>query len=260
MTVEVGPGTNGYIRRSGIPGNSFTACGWIKQVSDGGFAGILNYGASGSEWFGIWSGSGTNYQLDLYNSAATITNWAQATDDEWFFAALVRDNGTGNIQGFFREVADTSLTVSTAISAGAGTSPDFNFANSTFDEIFSGDYGFIKVWDAALTEAEILQESQFIRPVRFANLYAWWPCWNAQDTTNGATNGNFLDYSGNGNTGTNGSGTFLDIDDVTGANIPLIPYGLSTELALYPTAAPPAVGGPRGPLGQPLHGALGGPV
>jgi len=230
MTVEVGPGNNGFIRRSGIPGASFTACGWFKQVSDGGYAGLINYGAPSSEWFGVWSGSGTNYQLDLYNSAATVINWAQATDDQWFFLALVRDDATGNIQAFFREEGDTALTASAAIPAGVGTSPDFNICISTFDEMFSGDHGLHKVWNVPLTQAELLLESQMMRPVRYENLWAWWPCWSAQDTTNGANTGDFLDYSGNGNVATNGSGLFLNIDDVTGANVPLIPYGLDSSI------------------------------
>lgn len=51
-----------------------------------------------------------------------------------------------------------------------------------------------KAWNAELTDAEIAQEMQTLRPVRTANLWAWLPL-HALDVAGGA-----VDFSGNGRT------------------------------------------------------------
>lgn len=226
MTVEVGVVGDGYIQYTSLPAEAFTAMGWFKAVSHGNsYQGVITFGDQSVEWDGIWFPNDSSYDLALFNAAENAAWYTGVVDDEWFFACLTCSGVGGTLTAYARVESESTLTSTTQTRAGAAAPNRFNICYSTFNEIFAGDYGFIKIYDTDLSEQDVLQESYFMSPVRTQNLWAWLPCWSATDTTNGAVTGNYYDYSGNGNHGVNGSGTFREIDDILGNNIPLIEYG-----------------------------------
>lgn len=257
MTIEAPTGSSGRIRyTNAVSTGDFTACGWFKNVTpDTGWDGYIAGGIS-SQYYGIWCANGSTTQLVLLTNGGQ-TNLATLTDDEWMFLALTHDDSEANeFSAYFRAEADTSLTsVANGQSSNVGAGDDLMFMTSQFGEAVAGDVGVIKIWDRLLTESELLLESQVVRPVHYDNLWAWLPCWSATDTTDGTNTGNMYDWSGNGNHGPLNSGNWTDIDDTLGNNIPLIPYGLDSQLATLVVAGSPPAGGTI--RRHPLYGPLG---
>lgn len=232
MAIEIGTAATGNsaIQYGAIPGDTFTAMGWMKNVNGGNYQGICNFGDAGSEWDGLWFEQSSAYGIALLNGA-NRTAFFTAVEDEWFFFCLVVDASASGAEmsGYCRAIGDTTLTSDTGVARSSGANPnEFNIATSTFNEEVPGDLCYVKIWDAALTEDEILAESRFIRPIRLDNLWAFIPAWSEIDTTDGTDTGDLRDHSGNGNHGplSSDSTQWAPIDDVLGTNIPVgVAYG-----------------------------------
>lgn len=129
----------------------------------------------------------------------TGTNLSTGT---WYHLAYTSDgDSTGNgFAVYLNGVVDIS---NGARSAAASGSTMF-LANDAYDEWLYGRMAHVKVWNAALSAAEIAQEVYTIRPQRLANLWSWLPI-----IETGTARSN--EWSGSGNTWTVG-GSVVDED------------------------------------------------
>lgn len=248
MTIESGPAAARIQYANAISTGDWTACMWAKSVTpNNDFNGYI----TGGNFYGIWKNSGSNTQLILLANSGQ-SNLINLVDDEWFFIALVHDDSEADeLIAYGRLAGDTSLTASGRISADVAAGDDLFFMRSPFGEGVAGDYGIIKMWTRALTSDELMRESRKIAPVDPTNTFAWLPCLSSTDTDDGTNTGSMRDYSGNGNHGPPDTGSFADIDDVTGNNIPMVPWGTS-GLLVPPTAAVPPAGAISATLDQTL--------
>jgi hypothetical protein len=98
-------------------------------------------------------------------------NLSALSPDTWYCTAVTKQATTAAkyyLNGAYLSQRTTGLSNDDTAAATIGAwngAQDWLFANfSTF-----------KIWDAVLTDAEIAQESRVIRPLRTANLRAWYP-------------------------------------------------------------------------------------
>ena len=178
-----------------------------------------------------------------------------------FVAITHDDSDTGNeLSAYLRLESAESLTAQTGLSAAIGATDDLYIGHSPFGERFSGDFAFLKTWDAVLTSDELYMESVTGLPKKWSDLYSFCPAWSSLDTDTGAATGDLFDWSGSGNHAP-GSGTLQEIDDSIGTNVPLVPYGMPPNLGLGPVAAVGGGANPKGVLGGVvLGGPFGGPT
>lgn len=129
----------------------------------------------------------------------TGTNLSTGT---WYHLAYTSDgDATGNgFAVYLNGVVDISNGARSVAASGA----TMYLANDPYDEWLYGRMAHIKMWNAALTAAEIQQEIYTIRPQRLTNLWSWLP---VIETGTARTN----EWSGSGNTWTQG-GSVVDED------------------------------------------------
>jgi hypothetical protein len=179
-----------------------TICKWVMIVTDrnnySNFFQLTNAGASTYSIVGTDS-NGTTLRCQTQNGTTTGTNLSTGT---WYHIAYTRSGATHTV--YLNGVSDISRSDNNAVTMEA-------FVLGGLSNWLNGRVARCKMWNAALSQAEIQQEMYTIRPVRFADLYAWWPMFP------GATV-RLEDSSGNGNTLIEG-GTLSDEDD------PPISYG-----------------------------------
>ena len=240
MAVRFTSSGNEYIRTFSPSLGSvtqFTVCCWARIAVD-----TNNYSC-------VWSldagGTSDYYILETTNDGTTMVVFSDAagvdplvtrafTVGTWYFIG-VSVNGTSGTM-LTRSLSDSSFTVGTW-DAGAGASGSTSISrlrigNSPFTsgEPLNGNVAAFKAWTgASLTQAEMENEAWTTVPNRTANLLAWYPFSRAEA----------VDYSGNGNTLSGGSGA-------TTEDGPGIPWGRVAPVIVLPTsvdatAAMPAV-------------------
>ncbi len=164
--------------------NSVTVTGWLYISTDTNAVAVLMVqgNAGGTVYQAmVLDSTGTTLQIVTNNGSSTGTT--SLSVGTWYHIAYTRDgaNHTIYLNG---EVEVTrsdniSLTPYSFLLGGNGTNT------------FNGRLSYFKVWDGVLTQDEIRNEINSIRPVRRLNLHAWYPMFP------GATE-RLLDYSGNG--------------------------------------------------------------
>ena len=127
---------------------------------DGGTAGrLLNANSASPDWLlGLWGSSGA--KMDIAFNGAFVGGNTTAADTSWHFIWLTDDglNTTNSTKSYIA----TNTAPSTTNGTRSGSS-GFNglrlfgrFVNaSTSSEPVTGDVGFVKVWDGAITLSEI---------------------------------------------------------------------------------------------------------
>ena len=138
---------------------------------DGGTAGrLLNANSASPDWLlGLWGSSGA--KMDIAFNGAFVGGSSTAADTAWHFIWLTDDglNTTNSTKSYIA----TNTAPSTTNGTRSGSS-GFNglrlfgrFVNaSTSSEPVTGDVGFVKVWDGALSLSEI-QELHTYYKTRF---------------------------------------------------------------------------------------------
>lgn len=234
MAIRFDASTDYLRRTANIParGGPWTWMAWVYMSATGGSG---NYGTvwainanSTSDYDGIYfhyDGSNTRILIAVdngsYAESRGATNLSTGT---WYHVALVRSSATA-IVAYLNGVSE--LTGPTASQSGSAFSQmDSGVHPQYSSDAFSGRLDCVKVFDAALTAAEILQEMWTKRPQRTANLNLWTP------TFPGAGE-RLLDYSGNGRNWTAG-GTLTDEDP------PPVGWGASPIYVPYVAAAAPS--------------------
>lgn len=149
---------------------SFTACGWLRlQALSAGASTFVSIAQSTTQLGLQFSSAGV-----LVLTSAADVNFARSPPaGQWFFWAL-KCSGTGaNLAaGYFRKLREGYLTK--ALGTRSAITPDtLWFMNNASAEPTNGRIAGIKVWDAVLTDAEILRESFQLAPVRRYRLHLW---------------------------------------------------------------------------------------
>lgn len=175
-----------------------TALTWIwtcMPLADGSIPGLTK----GTTFFIAYE-STANYAMGVSGAWETRSTDATRTTNTAHRVAYRYDGSQGTaadrLDIWEDGVALTMTGTATPTSLPSSTSVLEVCKNTT--GAVDGNVADLKMWEAVLTEAEILQEIYSSRPIRTANLVLWVPYNNA---------GDLVDYSGNGYNGTNASAT-----------------------------------------------------
>jgi len=211
----------------------FTALWWAYPLSLNDNTGV-GPGTASSGGLLVYMYTGELYVKGGSLAFACSTTLASNT---WYHIALTRSGNSTEL--FLNGVSDGS---------GSGTlTGTFLSWGYPYTRPLNARIEAAKHFGAVLTAAEIQQEIYFNMPVRTADLERW-----SHFVT--PDNANFRDYSGTG------AANWTEYGSVTqGDSGPPIQWRKGASRVFLQA---PAVGGatPKGPLGMPLHGALGGPI
>ncbi len=189
-----------YLRTASLPNaDSFSACGFSVVNNFGDFSIHFELQASaGSRWHSIESSDAASQNILEYNdSNATPTHTAIGTMTVGtpFFWGITKSSAT--VHCFFRPFTTATVTQTNITSAETGMTAasmtvggSNGFATETMDDRVNG----VRVWDAVLSDAEMIQEAFSLKPIRLTNLHGWWPMIAAVESDCR------IDWSGNGKT------------------------------------------------------------
>jgi hypothetical protein len=164
--------------------SDFTACGWFYFAGDTNSYSTLfcindSTGTPNDGWYLQTQADGTTLAIwDADGGIWYSTDIGAMTVGNWYHVAI-RKNGT-NLRGSMRVL--TTLTYTTVACAGAPadtfTAANFEFGSDAYPDPVNGNLVNWKIYQADLTDAELLQESLRFVPFRWANLWAWYPMLN----------------------------------------------------------------------------------
>lgn len=146
---------------------------------------------------------------------ATMTNMTVGT---WYCSGWSK---TGTSITFFYGTAGAAGNFTTqTVTTNALTVDKLLIGNDAFSEPLDGCIAGVKIWEAALTTAEMENEKQQLDPLRTANLWAYYPLFSAADCT--------VDYTGQGRT--------LTVGNVltTGDDNPPVPVRMARNRVIRP--------------------------
>lgn len=178
-------------------------------------------GANSADYFQVDSQGTHHFEwgLSIANSFTSRTTTATVSTGTWYHVALVRASAT-SLQGYVNGAAD-GAAITVDISARASVSREDMGAYGASSDPLNGRIAYCKMFNRALSAAEVLNEMRAIRPVHPSSVWAFYPLW---------PNARARDYSGNGRDWTE-AGTLTDEDP------PPISWGASASwLVLVPAA------------------------
>lgn len=205
MAIRFNASADRYRRTTGLPSiQNFTVCGWSKFITDRGDVaqGMVTWEPEVLAYI-TWRYGFGDSRMAIGSFDGGTENVVKFTNKPalgaWFFWYL-RCSGSGAnlLQGGWAAAGSSAFTEQRSTTIRSGTGTAIILAQDSYggwtDQAMAG----VKVWGAALTDAELLLEMQVLRPVRFADLNAWTPFIDATV----ADNAN--DLSGNGRNWTAG--------------------------------------------------------
>jgi len=186
----------------------------------------------------VFFGLGSNELIGTGGDGTTLLHYdgtmertgSNLSTGTWFHLAYV-SNGDDLANGFtvyLNGAADITYTVRSLTSAGT----NMYLGNDEYSEWLNGRMAHVKIWNVALTAAEIQQEMYSSRPQRFANLWSWLPMIESGSGRNS-------EWSSSGNTWT-ANGTLADEDgppvawNLTGWQLPFVTSGGAAGQTLLP--------------------------
>lgn len=176
MSVRVSASSQDLRRTTSLPAlTAFTQCGWgyfhsIAAANWHYIGGMENAVSAATTWLMIGYNDSGVFQLE---SSVANTNFASGPAiGRWFFWALTC-SGTA-ATAYWRYAGATSFNTVTA-TAPAMTPAVLWIGNDNALEWCDASIAHVKVWDAALTAAELQREAQWGEPVRLEKLHAYWP-------------------------------------------------------------------------------------
>lgn len=188
-------------RTTSLPSQTaFTMAGFCKRVTNRGtfenVCGLENASSSAGNYQELIFSGSTFYMWTGNNGGVAFG--AAPSDGEWFFFAIVcSGTGANQCNGYWCTLAATTLN--SALNQNNSMTPAFMvLGSSSYDEWLDGNFAGVKVWDAALTEAELLLEVKSLRAVRRENLHLETP------QIAMTIGDNVTDFSGNGRDWTHG--------------------------------------------------------
>jgi len=170
---------------------TFTHMAWVYLTADLNVTGYaLSYGAGGSYSVGVDADGVT---LVFYNSFTAVNGTAWTVGTWKHLALVVEGTGIGQAKVYVNGTLTLTLDGKSALT---GTTLRLG-TRAGGDSPWTGRVAASKVWDVALTAAQVAQEVWVYQPVRWASLNAWAPLLthtnvqdytvNARDWTTGGT-------------------------------------------------------------------------
>lgn len=128
--------------------SSFTVSGWVRHTSGGGTV----LAKSGAYQFYI---NGSNKFVGNWNGGDRITSTTSVNNGKWHYVAVAFNSGTASL--YIDGVLDATATGQpTPVSNTANFSIGAMWSNkSAISSVFSGDIDEIRIWNSALTAAQI---------------------------------------------------------------------------------------------------------
>lgn len=162
-------------RTSGPSATAFTLMAWYRvdsYAAPADWQGLLDLRtASGPVCEVTLDASGN---LDLWNNSSSVALIAHPAVGDWFHVYVrCSGSGAGLLQGGAALVGN-AYTTNTHTIGFTGTANLLRFGGNAFDTS-NHRLAAIKVWDVALTDAEIEAERYLYQPRKFANLHLWAP-------------------------------------------------------------------------------------
>lgn len=180
---------------------SFTMMGWFYiSVDRAALSTFLAFGpATLSNYYQAYITGARNFRL--YNGpGGNVAGASTLSVGQWYHIAMtVSGTGASQFLGYVNGVLDATHSGQASLTAGK-----LWVGNDNDTEWLNGRAAAIKVWDTALTAAEIQQEMHTLRPQRLADLNAYYPVFPGSGER-------VRDYSGNGRDWTE-AGTLADED------------------------------------------------
>ncbi|MFG1683513.1 LamG domain-containing protein [Nonomuraea sp. NPDC049269] len=221
MAVRFSASGQHYTATAGLPGNVYTFTAWVWSAAVGSRYRVVY-------WFRQTSGdhfSGVGVRdnpVDL-QMMEDVSYWFSgvgplaASAQTWYQVAAVVNGANAT---FYRSAAgDPLASVSVSNFAPPATPNQLWLGTDAFGGWWDGRIAAVKVWDAALSQADVEAELSQQQPKRTTNLIRWHPFVSAEPT----------DYSGLGNDLTGGTGA-------TTEDGPPIPWGSAAPMLLLPAA------------------------
>jgi len=203
MSVKFGGGSGDYFTRTtDLPStNTITVCGFANLTTDSnGYATLWGVDNGTTDYILLATASdGTT--LLYFDTVLPLYFGASAVVGTPFFFGMTKSGSNVNL---YTRQLDTAVMTTASGTGNANPVVTAMFVgNDGFVEPWNGQIWGLKIWSgAALTAAEVYQESCVIRPVRTANLYGWYPMLHSTVADC------VTDFSGNGRNWTNtGSNT-----------------------------------------------------
>lgn len=207
MGVSLG-GSGQYLRRTAnLPtSTAFTIAGWVKirSVRSSAYQYFFNLesalsSATKYEDTGYNNTGGMEVESDVNTGA--VTSPPTAT---WLFVYLkCSGTGAGNLESGWMGNTDTNFTIGSATGS-SFTTVLLQLGNDSYDEWCNVDLRAIRVWNVALTDAELKAEKASTTLVKTANINAFWDL---------PSTSNYTDSSGNGRDLTVGGSLTTSVDD-----------------------------------------------
>ncbi|HEV2778820.1 MAG TPA: LamG domain-containing protein [Actinophytocola sp.] len=222
MAVRFDAASENYTAATGLPSNVYTFAAWIRPAAVGATNRVVYWlTTSGDVFTGIQVRSNASTDLQAYDSGSYAFNGLgplSASAGVWYRVALVVNGANAT---FYRAAAGDVLGSASAANFTTPATPtSFHLGDDPYDEYWDGRLAAVKMWQAALTPAEVEVELGQYTPRRTADLLRWHPFITAEAT----------DYSGNGHTLSGGTGT-------TTEDGPPIPWGAAPIVLGKPAAA-----------------------
>lgn len=197
MAIRFDSGGECLLRSSNLPASTaFTACGWFNKRGSGGttlstIAIIVP--SSGGGYIGAYSTvGGSKFGIQTDTSAGMVSGGA-VTDNQWYFVAM-SGAGTGATDAKLRYAAHGASSLTTVANNGSSFTSAYLVVGMNNAEYWGNQtVAGWKVFDRALTDAELLNEMYRLTPASTTNLNSWSPMFHS--TVADAAK----DYSGNGN-------------------------------------------------------------
>ncbi len=165
---------------------SLTICGWVKPASFelALYRTIFDYD-DGNSWLGLWL---VGEDLIIESPGGDMSFSSSPAMEEWvFFALTCSGTGAADAKGYWSGLNDAGFVSASA--SGVSINGDIRVAHDAWGDGLEADFAYLKIWDAVLSEAELLQEKQRGLPVRLDGLFLFSPLWNANQIENYAGNG-----------------------------------------------------------------------
>jgi hypothetical protein len=175
-------------------GTTVTWCGWVKMVTDRGFAIPIGQSNGGANY--IQHGSNGTRDIILSGASGGMTAGTKFTVGTWtFIAATINASGSDTL--WWAVAPATTLSSFTSTVGGLNDTSSFWISNDGFGSWWNGSVACVRVWSAILTQAQLEAELPKRSAQRATNLWASYEL-------NGPS---LVDSSGNSRTLTAGAGT-----------------------------------------------------
>jgi hypothetical protein len=185
---------------------SYTLSGWVRPVSasagQGIFAVLYNAGTVWHNMDDLWFQTASKWVCRaVINSVGAAPTSGSYANGNWYHVAMVRSS-PANLALYVNGVLTYTNTQDVT---GRVAATKIIIGNGWDTTLYTRGYmGNVKVWNAALTVNELLNEMRVMQPLRKSNLWAWWPIIAGE---------RYVDLSGNGRTLTP-AGTLVDSVDI----------------------------------------------